>query len=231
MAARASSLRSSVSAGRAFPFELASGQLELLKWVAFVCMIVAHSYRHLWDGVDGWPIELGRICFPIFALCVAIPLSKSPGARGERLAFSLFGFALLAQFVGQPMRDGAALNVLFLFLSAGAWLASSGWETSRRWCVRLLALSVSFLAEFSLPGLALIVCLTRAYQFRSAPYALAALSAFGMSLALEGSPWGLGVFFVVPVIAYTRAGVAQFRGLFPRMYAGQYVVFWLLRAL
>lgn len=227
---RVPSVRPAVAAGRAFPFELASGQLEILKWLAFVCMVISHAYRHVWHGTEGWPIELGRICFPIFALCVAIPLSKSSAARGSRLAFSLFGFAVLAQVIAQPMRDGAALNVLFLFLSAGAWLGVEGWETGRRWCVRLLSLVVAFLAEFSLPGLAVIVCLVRGLERSSRTHLVAAAVALVLLAVLEGSAWAFAVFFVVPAIAYTRVGVVQFRGLFPRLYVAQYAVFWLMRA-
>lgn len=230
MGSRASSVRSAVLAERAFPFELASGQLETLKWLAFVCMIASHWFRHVMGGTEGWPIELGRICFPIFALCAAIPLSKSPAARGSRLAFSLFGFAVLAQIVGQPLRDGAALNVLFLFLSAGAWLAVSGWQSSRQWVARSLALLVAFLAEFSLPGLAVIVCLTRAYERSSLGWGLGAVAAFALVAMLEQSPWGFAAFFIVPAFAWTRIGVRQFKGIFQRLYAAQYFVFWIARA-
>lgn len=223
-------MRYSAQAGRAFPFELASAQLETLKWFAFLCMIAAHWFRYVLGGTEGWPIDLGRVCFPIFALCVAVPLSKAPAARGHRMAFSLLGLALLAQVLSQPIRDGASLNVLFLFLAAGAWLAVSGWELSRRWAVRALALGVAFLAEFSLPGLCMIVCLTRAYERCSLAWAGVALLAFCVSQWLEQSPWGFLVFVLVPALAWTGIGVRQVRALFPRMYAGQFVLFWIVRA-
>lgn len=230
MVARSSSVRFPVSAGSAFPFGLASGQIEFLKWLAFALMINAHWFRHVLGGTDGWPIDLGRVCFPIFALCVAVPLARDVQARGARVAFSLFWLALAAQVVAQPMRAGPSLNVLFQFLAAGAWLGAGGMEAWSRWCVRALALFVGFLAEFSWPGLALIVCLTRAYERQSLAWAGAALVAFCLSQWLEQNPWGFAVFFVVPLVAWTRIGVRQFRGLFPRMYAAQYCVFWIARA-
>lgn len=231
MGARVSSVRSAVPAGRAFPFELASGQLETLKWLAFVCMIVAHSYRHVFGGSEGWPIEVGRICFPIFALCVAIPLSRSPAGRGARMAFGLAGFAVAAQLIGQPLRDGAALNVLFLFLSAGAWLAVDPAPAGERLAVRVLALGVAFLAEFSLPGLALILSLVRAYQRGSVLWWTWACVWLVLSGILEGSAWNLAVFAVVPLVASTRVGFAQVRRLFPALYVSQYIVFWIARAI
>lgn len=224
-------MRSAVSAGRAFPFELASGQLETLKWLAFFCMIVSHAYRHVWGGSEGWPIELGRICFPVFALCVAIPLAKSPAGRGGRLAFSLFGFAVASQLIGQPLREGSALNVLFLFLAAGAWLAADDLETVERLSVRALALVVAFLAEFSLPGLALILSLVRAYQRGSLLWWFWACVWLVLSGILEGSAWNLAVLAVVPLVAYTRVGFAPVRRLFPGLYVAQYILFWFARAM
>lgn len=230
MGTRASSVRFGVQAGRAFPFALSSGQMEVCKWLAFACMVVAHTYRHVYGGSEGWPIDLGRLCFPIFAVCVALPLSQAPVERGRRLAFSLFLYAVAAQLVAQPIRDGAALNVLFLFLSAGAWLASDGLRPGERLVVRGLALLVAFLAEFSLPGLAFVVMLVRAFRLRSWGWLMCAWAMFWLVSALEGNFWGLLAVVVLGLAESLPVGFRPVRRLFPRLYVSQYVAFWVARA-
>lgn len=230
MVTRASPVRYCVQAGRAFPFVLSSGQMEVVKWAAFACMLVSHTYRHVYGGTEGWPIDLGRLCFPIFAVCVALPLSQAPVERGRRLAWSLFLYAVAAQLIAQPIRDGAALNVLFLFLSAGAWLAADGLGAGQRVVVRALALLVAFLAEFSLPGLAFVVMLVRAFSRRSWGWLMGAWAMFWLVSALEGSFWGLLAVVVLGLAEILPGGFRPVRRLFPRLYVSQYVAFWVVRA-
>lgn len=230
MVTRASSVRYGAQAGRAFPFVLSSGQMEVCKWLAFACMVVSHTYRHVYGGSEGWPVDLGRLCFPIFAVCVALPLSQAPVERGQRLAFSLFFYAVVAQLIAQPIRDGSALNVLFLFLSAGAWLASDGLRPGERLVVRGLALLVAFLAEFSLPGLAFVVMLVRAFRLRSWGWLMGAWAMFWLVSAFEGNFWGLLAVVVLGLAEAVPVGFRPVRRLFPRLYVSQYVAFWVARA-
>lgn len=231
MVSRVSSMRPSAWAGRAVPFGLGSAQLEVLKWTACAVMLYAHSLRYIGGGIDGWPYHLGRICFPLFALSVAIPLARDPVAKGERLAFGTVLFALVAQLLVQPLRDGAALNVLFLFVAAGAWLAAEGYSASERLLLRSLALVVGFLAEFSLPGLALIVCLVRAVRHGSAVWGVVAALALCCVGVLEASAGVLLAPLYAALVGVVGLGVPRWPGLFPRVYVWQFVGFWIWRVL
>ena len=63
---------------------LNDGQLEALKWLALVSMLVDHFGRYAFGlGTDSWAFAIGRLAFPLFAFVLASNLAR-PGERVER---------------------------------------------------------------------------------------------------------------------------------------------------
>lgn len=97
-----------------------SGGLELVKWVALVCMVVDHvNLAFFARELPLWATVTGRVAFPLFALVFAFNLSR-PGIDRTRMLNRL----MLAAGIAQPFHGllfGSAfglwpLNILFLFV-------------------------------------------------------------------------------------------------------------------
>lgn len=215
---------------RAYSFQLEAGELEAIKWFALACMLIAHTGR-FWYGLEsGWPLLLGQMAFPLFSIAVAFPLARDPVAVGERMARRVFWYAVACQLLVQPIRADDVLNVLFTYLCAGVWLASSGEAVQwRRWLLRSLALLVALHSAFWWPGLALIVCLTwwvRTWRLRWLCGAVAAFACIGW---LETRWFGFAAVGVVAVVCLLGIRAPRIKNLFARAYVGQYVAYWLAR--
>lgn len=216
--------------GRAFSFGIQSGQLETLKWLALAAMLVAHGAEYIFGVKQGWALEVGRVAFPLFALAYAVPLSKDPEMRGYLAARTLLPYAIAAQCLAQPLRDGVALNVLFQFLAAGAWFHARWEDTPQKYGIRALCLVVAFLSEFSLAGFALIVSLVRWCEEDEGVTPWWTLIWLVAVAYLEGSPTALVAFLIAPFVLAGTIGVTRIPRLFPAMYVGQFALYWVLRA-
>lgn len=220
--------------GRAFAFGITSAEIERLKWLALAFMLCAHLAEYVLGVSHGWPIEVGRLAFPLFAVAFALPVARAyPHALP--VAVRLLPFAIVAQCLAQPMREGFALNILFLFLAAAAWVSASDEYPVRRLLVRALCVAVAFAAEFSLPGFAFVLLLVRWFRDEDdvAPCYGAALALF-VSCYFEGSYWAFGHLVPVALVAGSSAMTwlpsRRVSFLFPSLYVAQFGLFWLMRA-
>jgi len=219
------------AAGRALPFGIRSGELETIKWLALGCMLISHAGRFWFHLESGWPLVLGQLVFPLFAFCVALPLSRDPVEVGKRLAFRLAPYAVVCQILVQPVRGDHVLDVLFTYVCVGAWLASAGYgDWGRRWLVRALVLGVALFSAFWWPGVALVVTLTRWVQTRRVRWFCGAVAAFACIAWLEARWFGFAAFAVVAGVMRLGITMPRVRNLFARAYVGQYVGYWVLRA-
>lgn len=216
--------------GRAFSFGIESGQLETLKWLALVFMVIAHAAEYVGGVKSGWPIEIGRMAFPLFALAFAVPLARFMEPRGYLAAQTLLPYAIGAQFLCQPLRDGAALNVLFQFIAVGAWFGAR-WE--KQWTgygIRLLCLWAAFLAEFSLAGFFFIVATVKWCQRDEGVIPWYPLIWLCLVAYLEGSPMAFGAVLLAPFVLAGSVVIRRVPRLFPAMYVAQFAVYYALRA-
>lgn len=237
MAAHAPSVLAAGRAGRAFPFQLGRGEIEAIKWFALVVMLACHVSRYVFGVDDGWLITLGQSCFPLFAVAFAAAIARDTYAKAHRAAFALLPFAIAAQVFCQPLRDSGALNMLFQYLAASAWLAYAPRSVEHlgywghRWSVRALALLVGFLSEFSIPGFALIVCLVRYFEGGGNRW-LVGVAASVLASGLYGSGFYGGGIALAVVALVVSLGVRMPRcgRLFAWSYVGHWPLLWLWRA-
>lgn len=140
-------------------------------------MLVEHVHTVLLQRDGGWPVQIGRLAFPMFALAFALAVGERAPLRSYRAAFRLAPLAVLAQVGSVAARSSYTLNVLFLFVAAAAWVAAQDERVIERYCIRGLCLLVAFFSEFWWPGLAVIVGLVAACRW-------------------QGSRWGVVVVWV-----------------------------------
>lgn len=230
MVSRVASVRAAVPARRAALFpDLAPGQLEVLKLVALLCMCLAHGARAAGDDQYSWAVVVGSVSFPLYGFAVASVLAKDTAWRGERLCFGLFWFALAAQLTSSLVRTEPVANVLYQFMAAGAWVGADGHSTQRAWVLRCLALVVGLVSEFTLPGLAFVVLLTRALQRNSLAYGGAALLAYLVVCFIEFDWAGLTAFLLVWAVSFSGFSIPPVRRLYPAAYALHFLVIYLAR--
>lgn len=210
-----------------------SGQIEVLKWIALVAMLVGHLNRYVLDLAHGWMFFFGRQAFPLFALALGAALMRrgGDGDSAERCAYALFPFAVAAQ-IGVLLVGGGPPNILFLYLAAAAWVACSYQHGALElFVVRGLALVVAFLAEFSLPGFFFCIALWRWIETRI-HYQLALAGVLFMLVSwLEGSFAGLLAPGIAAAVWLWRIELPRVRRLFRWAYMGQFPALIVLRGL
>ena len=94
-------------------------QLDLIKWLAMLTMLLDHL-RLLWPDAHGLFIP-GRLAFPLFCLAIAANVARSrPGqllSEGNtRYLGWMLGFALISELVYRPVSPLGTLNVMFTLL-------------------------------------------------------------------------------------------------------------------
>ncbi|MFM1990373.1 MAG: hypothetical protein RJA99_3330 [Pseudomonadota bacterium] len=178
-----------------------TGQLEALKRIALISMVIDHVGRYALGAPEtSWPFVLGRLAFPLFALVLAANLAREGDrpTRAARTAARLGLWAAVSVVPSWLARDVVLpLNVLAT-LALGAlccWAVSSLSPSPVRLGVGAAAILVSPLVEFGTAGVALVLlgCLTLSSPIRTVPVAsaCAALGALAALNALFGG-WMAG---------------------------------------
>ncbi|WP_407314615.1 TraX family protein [Pseudomonas sp. nanlin1] len=145
--------------------------LDLLKWLALVCMVLDHL-RYV-----GWPLEFlyvpGRLAFPWFCLAIAANLMRRPGAGlSPRYLGWMLVFAALSEI---PYRmfvyPAASLNVMPT-LALGL-IIGSAWQQRSAPMLALAALALGGAVVFehwlmfSVPGVLLPLVFLLVWQRRA----------------------------------------------------------------
>lgn len=217
---------------RALPFSLDSSQVEALKWLGLICMLIAHAAEYVGGVVSGWPINVGQLAFPLFVFALAVSVAEDVTGRSERLVWRLLPFAIAAQVFASPMREGTYLNVLFQFMAIGAWVhAEAIPEASGRWSLRLSAVTVALISEFSLAGLLFGVGAVRLFQWENARHFwLLCLPGLALVAVMDAGPYYALALCVVGLVArFWRWRVPRNGGMFAWAYVGQFVLFLAVR--
>ena len=147
---------------------LNDGQLEALKGVALASMLVDHFGRYAFGlGTDSWAFAVGRLAFPLFAFVLASNLAR-PGERVQRAWRTCRRLGLWALISALPSwwaRDAwLPVNVLAtLAISAGLCaVLDARWSSLAQAAACVSGVTLAAVAEFSFPGVLLVVCLQRA---------------------------------------------------------------------
>lgn len=178
---------------------LASGSIEALKWLALLCMVVDHVNAVMYSRELGpWATAIGRIAFPLFAVCLGVNLARPGADKRECLmrllvvgAVATIPHALLFGYVG-PW----PLNVLCTFAVAVAWLLAV--ESGRTWLLPMLA-GLCVLVEYWWPGVALVVLAHALARHGATPHrVMATMVALLLLCLVNTNAWAL---LAVPVVA------------------------------
>lgn len=204
---------------------LRGGPLEAIKWTAFAFMLVDHYAAYVAGVTDPVAEFLGALVLPMFAFAFAVGTAhQNFDARG-RLLFGMTAWAVLAQVAAFFVRDPLPLNVLFTFAAALAFDVARDRQIGPWGRVTLVGFGVLFgyLAEFSYPGVALIMA--ACWWARSGSLAAAALAgALLVPLYFPNQSWG-AVFApaVVGVLVWAKATCPRLAGAFYPAYIAQFV--------
>lgn len=153
---------------------LAWGQVEAMKWLAIIAMVIDHIDAYLFGrGLFGWH-AVGRVAFPLFAVTLAIGVF---GSLRDDVVRRVVVRLMLAGAVAQPLsmwlREDAVLNIMFTLTAGtiGAWalLRVTGW---RQFVLVVLSLLMAMPCEFGLYGWAVVVACAVAVNVRSIALAL-----------------------------------------------------------
>lgn len=141
---------------------LADGQLEALKWLALISMVIDHVGRYgLNHPLESWAFALGRLAFPLFAIVLAMNLAR-PGdrvGRAKRVARRLIVWAAISLIPSWWARGAFwPINVLGTLALAAAFVlvVESVVESLARWTAVLGILVVSVACEFGPAGVLLV---------------------------------------------------------------------------
>jgi hypothetical protein len=195
---------------------LSDGQLEALKWLALVSMLVDHFGRYAFGlGTDSWAFSVGRLAFPLFAFVLASNLAR-PGERVHRAWRTSRRLAIWAVVSALPSwwaRDAwLPVNVLVtLAISAGlCGVLEARWSPLSQAFACVGGVTLALVAEFSFPGVLFVVCLQRALAGGSSAALLLAASMLaltaGVNMSFGGATAAVLTMASLPVVLAARFG-------------------------
>lgn len=205
---------------------------ETAKWVAFVLMLLGHVNAYVVGGAWEWAFLAGRVCFPLFAVSLAVGLARAPGSDAcERCVWRLLAFGAVAQVPCVLLRDAFCLNVFFTYAFGVSVFVGLDRSTS---CTHaLLSLLVGVLGgaavEFAWPGVAVVASLLWCARYRtwlSAVVSVLSLASLGW---INGVPHAMLVMGVVPLLVWCRVQVPRVRRWFWWAYPAHLSAFAVMR--
>lgn len=137
--------------------EFSDGNIEALKWIAFVLMIGDHVNTFVLGGSEKWLSAAGRIVLPLFVIAIGLALSYSwCPAESMRLAASRM---LLVGAMATPLYSGLRgellpLNIMF---SLALVLLVLSFYLDRRYILAILCVPLTAYVDYlNLPLILLI---------------------------------------------------------------------------
>lgn len=201
--------------------------IEVLKWVGVVCMLVDHVNLFVLGGRFPWAEQVGALAFPLFAVALGAGVSRVSSERGWSVVRRLLVWAVLAEFAWTLLRVDFMPNVIFT-LAAGLSCFLLWEGERRRWLVSLPLLG-SVVCAFSVVGCILVWSLLVVFRKGFSLPALACVAGSVLMLFPFNS-MSHAALLVLPLlwlIELLPADLPRVRGIFYRVYAGQLPLLWL----
>lgn len=204
--------------------------IELLKWLGVVCMLVDHLFLYVFGETNMIAERVGALAFPLFAIALSAGLCLRHEDYAWQILPRMVFFAVVAQVASLVVRDGFPLNVIFT-LALGVWghlIWRSEHSLARRVGLSAGILALGMACEFSAVGVLLVWLLLDAmrserWESLGLPLiVLAMLSPFN-----SGSHFALLSPFVVLLVAAFSFELPRVRGVFYWAYVLQFPVLWL----
>lgn len=209
------------------------GNVEAMKWLGVVAMLVDHVPVYAFGGGSAVTELVGALAFPLFAVAFAIGLADASRETFRRVLARLMVWAFIAQIGVATVRDefhGTALAT-FLF----GVILYLGATSTRHLFVRAgicaVALVFSFAVEYMAVGVVLVAAAI-AVAVRGGAIALGVAASCLVTLApFNGNHGALLAIPVVAAVSALRADLPRVRRAFYIVYCGQFPVLRVLREL
>lgn len=208
---------------RLYPLRLASGQLEVLKWIALAAMLLEHVQKFwLRDLPSLEPV--GRLAFPLFAFALCFNLQRGNfSAVAPRVLSRLVLFGLLAQLGYAPLQSHLVGNVLFsMACGVAAFWAWRELSASAFVLAALVLAAVAWWCEFWLCGFALVLSLLFCFESPTRLRWLMVGLALGSVAALSMMPWALLVVPLVWIVSRVSVNFPRVPHVFYWVYVAQW---------
>ena len=197
---------------------MASGTLELLKWLAVVLMTVDHINLHLLQSQYPAMYGMGRVSLPLFVFVLAYNLAQTKAIESGaalRVLERLFPVAVLSSLPYMELNlqtfGWRPLNVLFTLAAGTAVVALIERPTRRRQILAILLYAGSgAIVDYGWTGVGLFVCCRQLFRSPSCFWAISTAILLVLLGDLNKNLWALAAF---PII-----GLAfNYRLKFPRL--------------
>lgn len=206
--------------------------LDVLKWVAAVAMLVDHLWLHVF-GATHWSEAAGSLAFPLFAVALAQGVVAQQYASRVRTLGRLLAGAVVAQVLLLMVRDFAPLNVICT-LGAGVAIDSAlRYDAPRpqRFALLTAAALAGFYVEYLHFGVLFVSALCWLARSRSQASAWVSAALFVLVAPLNGNWWALAAFPVALLIFGLPRDLPRVRNAFYYVYCMQWPLIALMRAL
>lgn len=211
---------------------LKPANLDVLKWVGAVSMLVDHVWLHVF-GPTTWSEALGSLALPLFGLALAEGVAMQHKASRQRTLTRLFIGAGLAQFAVLFVRGFEPLNVIYTLL--GGVLLDSLWRYDFRWFERTAGVAAVFvvgaLVEYGHVGVLFTLALCRWSASRSDLSLALALVGLAALFPFNGNHWALAAIPVAVAISAMPRDTPRAASAFYYVYILQWPAIALLKAL
>lgn len=218
------------------PFFIATDRVEAVKWLAVLLMLVEHFDRYVVQPVDmhgRWTYALGRLVFPLFALCLGRGIASGGLGAAERAWRRLLFWGVAAQIAAAPVLGFGYFNVLFTMALGVALLLverSTAPAVARVFCAVAVLVAATFV-EFYAFGVLLVYAACRWSRVPSTANFAALLVALIALVLVNGNFVAVGALGVLWLLALAPFEVRRVRHLFYAVYALQFPVFLCARVL
>jgi hypothetical protein len=184
---------------------LASGTLELMKWIAVLLMTADHINLHLLGAKYPVMFAMGRVALPMFVFVLAYNLAQLPARNSGaalRVLERLLPVAVIASLPYMELNLEAygwrPLNVLFTLAAGTGVVALLEQPTWRRQIFAMLLFAGSgAVVDYGWTGLGLFVSLWHLFRSPKCSWALSSAIFLVLLGSLNGNQWALAA---VPVI-------------------------------
>lgn len=210
---------------------VSSRSLELLKWIAVVCMLQEHYFRFVVGELPDWSYALGRLTLPLFAFALSVGLTQLTTDRKWRVFARLAIWGVIAQAATWAVGGYGYGNVLFIFALATLVVLSLERGLVIGIAAIGAAITLSLFCEFGPLGVGavLLMCLA---QYRRSWEGPCLLIAFLLIVAANRGDWTpIAALPIVVALSILEVGPPRIRHAFYWIYALQFPAFAAVRAL
>jgi len=198
---------------------LASGTIELLKWLAVLLMTADHVNLHLLQSQYPVMYAMGRVSLPLFVFVLAYNLAQPQAMENGaalRVLERLFPVAVLASLpymeLNLEMFGWRPLNVLFTLAAGTAIVALIERPTRQRQILAVLLYAGSgYMVEYDWTGIGLFVCCWHLFRSPDCFWAVSTAMLLVLLGNINMNQWALAALPVIGLAFVCRLSFPRLR--------------------